>query len=93
MNWVSQIPLRRTADGHGCGGLQADCLPLHAAGDHSNGSTKTTLDRVISSYSPTIRALAYARKAATQRLEKTSQSILLAAMPHTPGNEIFLMLR
>ena len=32
-------------------------FPLHAAGDHSRGSCNTILDRVISSYSSSIRAL------------------------------------
>ena len=32
-------------------------FPLHAAGDHSRGSCNTVLDRVISSYSSSIRAL------------------------------------
>jgi len=43
-------------------------LPLHAAGHHhdiANGSAhpRTVLDRVISSYTATVRALAYARQA------------------------------
>ncbi|KAF8250274.1 hypothetical protein K440DRAFT_659708 [Wilcoxina mikolae CBS 423.85] len=36
--------------------------PFHAAGDHSRGSTRNTISRVISSYIPTIRALFYARQ-------------------------------
>jgi len=36
--------------------------PFHAAGDHSRGSTRNTISRVISSYIPIIRALLYARQ-------------------------------
>ncbi|MFG2075401.1 CHAT domain-containing protein [Nonomuraea maritima] len=38
-------------------------LPVHAAGHHRDGSARTALDRVISSYTTTIRALASARAA------------------------------
>ncbi len=41
-------------------------FPLHAAGYHSRGSTKTVLDRVISSYSSSIKGLIYGRKHPTQ---------------------------
>ncbi|MYX40196.1 hypothetical protein GTW59_03695, partial [Streptomyces sp. SID89] len=34
-------------------------LPLHAAGHHDG--RRSVLDRVVSSYTPTVRALAYAR--------------------------------
>ena len=57
-------------------------LPLHAAGYHrSAGRSRTVLDRVVSSYTPTLRALGYAR----QR-EGTSPpaSTLIVAMPSTP---------
>ncbi|KAF3147249.1 hypothetical protein TWF703_000089 [Orbilia oligospora] len=40
---------------------QLSLLPLHAAGRYSQGSTETTLDRVISSYSSSIKALIYSR--------------------------------
>jgi len=36
--------------------------PFHAAGDHSQGSTRNTLNQAISSYIPTIKALSYARQ-------------------------------
>ena len=55
--------------GHGCGGHPAallGLLPLHAAGYHTDppGSQgrRTVMDRVVSSYTPTIRALRYARQ-------------------------------
>jgi CHAT domain-containing protein len=42
-------------------------LPLHAAGYHSRGSNKTVLDRVISSYSSSVKALIYGRRKHVQR--------------------------
>ncbi|MFI6504798.1 CHAT domain-containing protein [Nonomuraea typhae] len=44
-------------------------LPLHAAGHHTDGSGRTVLDRVVSSTTPTVRALAHARAAAAQPAE------------------------
>ncbi|GAB7185618.1 CHAT domain-containing protein [Kitasatospora sp. Ki12] len=60
-------------------------LPLHAAGhhdQHDGASPRTVLDRVVSSYTPTIRALSRARTRTTtgRRSHK-----LIVAMPHTPG--------
>ncbi len=37
-------------------------LPLHAAGHHRAGDGRTALDRAVSSYTPTLRALAHARR-------------------------------
>jgi CHAT domain-containing protein len=57
-------------------------LPLHAAGYHRQRDGRTVIDRVISSYTPTIRALASARAhgSATQ-----PGSSLIVAMPGSPG--------
>ena len=38
-------------------------LPLHAAGYHRDGSGRTVLDRAVCSTTPTLRALAHARRA------------------------------
>jgi hypothetical protein len=61
-------------------------LPVHAAGDHlasaTGGSRPTVMDRVISSYTPTVRALGYARKHASAR---PPDKALIVAMPTTPG--------
>lgn len=55
-------------------------LPLHAAGDHrSSGRADTVMDRVISSYTPTIRALAHAR-----RDSSGTHSALVVAVPDAP---------
>jgi tetratricopeptide (TPR) repeat protein len=61
----------------------ASSLPFHAAGDHSVGSCSNTMSYVISSYTPTIRALKHARQRKTGAMEK--HSILLVSMPDTPG--------
>jgi hypothetical protein len=55
-------------------------LPLHAAGRHgSTDDTDTVLGRVVSSYTPTIRALAHARRAAS-----AARSTLIVAVPDAP---------
>ncbi|KAK6523194.1 hypothetical protein TWF694_006088 [Orbilia ellipsospora] len=63
-------------------------LPLHAAGYHTPPYSKATLDRVVSSYSTSIKSLLYARR--MQKLEKshkfTNSKALLVAMSRTPGN-------
>lgn len=60
-------------------------LPLHAAGHHDGGS-QTVMDRVISSYTPTVRALRHARRtASTERPESAPAQLLVVAMEHTPG--------
>ncbi|MDY7084005.1 MAG: CHAT domain-containing protein [Actinomycetota bacterium] len=57
-------------------------LPVHAAGDHSTAGA-AVLDRVISSYTPTLRALVEARNAAEQR-HAGAERMLFVGMPHTP---------
>ncbi|QBI53036.1 CHAT domain protein [Streptomonospora litoralis] len=62
-------------------------LPLHAAGHHSDPAghgRRTVMDRVVSSYTPTVRALAYSRRAADGVPAPTASS-LVVAMPTTPG--------
>ncbi|RPA96127.1 hypothetical protein L873DRAFT_1791755 [Choiromyces venosus 120613-1] len=69
--------------------------PFHAAGDHSRGSTRNTLGRVISTYIPTIKALSYARQkklqlfneyGASRSTERSGNAgLLLVPMPTTPG--------
>lgn len=57
-------------------------LPLHAAGHHrATPRTDTVLDRVISSYTPTIRALAHARG---QR--PAPASTVVVVVPDAPGS-------
>ncbi len=67
------------------GGLLS-LLPLHAAGYHTdsadNPHRRTVMDRVVSSYTPTVRALRYARERAPS---PTAVRSLIVAMPITPG--------
>src|SRR5262245_59927351 len=60
------------------GGLSV--LPLHAAGYH-DGAGRSVLDRVVSSYIPTIRALHHGRR----RPAPSRRAALAVAMPATPG--------
>ncbi|MER7468418.1 CHAT domain-containing protein [Streptomyces sp. NPDC097981] len=61
-------------------------LPLHAAGFHTEPAhgrhRRTVLDRVISSYTPTVRALRHART----RCPRPAGQSLIVAMPTTPGH-------
>jgi hypothetical protein len=65
-------------------------LPVHAAGYHQKSvsggeSPPSVLDRVVSSYTPTIRALRYARQQA--RKAAGAGRVLVVAMPVTPGQQ------
>lgn len=65
-------------------------LPLHGAGRHYANSQDTVLDRVISSYSPSFKALVYARQNAQQKgLTNAPGKALLISMRKTPGNSAF----
>ncbi|MEX0171108.1 CHAT domain-containing protein [Streptomyces sp. LMG1-1-1.1] len=69
-------------------------LPLHAAGHHGDSTDtaprradelgpRTVMDRVVSSYTPTVRALQYARDRAA--VPSPSGRLLAVALPQTPG--------
>ncbi|CAH0052259.1 unnamed protein product [Clonostachys solani] len=61
-------------------------FPLHAAGDHRKGDGNTTLDRVISSYSSTIKAIIHTRQQPSQEIPtKGTGRAVLIAMPQTVG--------
>ncbi|RPB06802.1 hypothetical protein P167DRAFT_462738, partial [Morchella conica CCBAS932] len=60
-------------------------MPFHAAGDHSPGSNRNTISRVVSSYIPTLKALAYARQRDEKKNLDSQHSILLVTMDTTPG--------
>ena len=64
-------------------------LPLHAAGRHDPASTagRSVLDRVISSYAPTLRALVEARAAASTARPDDEERLLLVTLPDTPGQQ------
>jgi tetratricopeptide (TPR) repeat protein len=57
-------------------------LPIHAAGYHGEPDGRSVLDRVISSYTPTIRALFAAR---TRTESSRLAQLLHIAIPDTPG--------
>ena len=62
-------------------------LPLHASGHHDDTTTahpqpRTVLDRVVSSYTTTVRGLSYAR---TQHPDPTADSTLIVAVTTAPG--------
>ena len=63
-------------------------FPLHAAGRHTNGAGETVLDRVMSSYSSSIKAIIHGRR--QQRdlggTPSAPAPALLVAMEHTPGS-------
>jgi CHAT domain-containing protein len=61
-------------------------MPFHAAGIHTNASQDNALSKVISSYTPSVKALGYARSQIkrTQTNQPTQDQILIALMPETP---------
>lgn len=61
-------------------------LPFHAAGKHSKGSVENVCSRVVSSYTPSIRALAFARQKVMQTRvpHKANGQLLMVTMPTTP---------
>ncbi|MER5982506.1 CHAT domain-containing protein [Streptomyces sp. NPDC001787] len=70
-------------------------FPLHAAGHHleapaEGAPRRTVMDRAVSSYTPTVRALAHARSLRAAQRAAAGESrgplrVLAIAMPHTPG--------
>ncbi len=65
------------------GGLLGN-LPIHAAGYHnSDPDARSVLDRVVSSYTVTLRALAYAGR--RTRVPANDSRALIVSMPTTPG--------
>ena len=64
-------------------------LPLHAAGHHDKtpGTPRTVIDRVVSSYTPTVRALLEARRPLDQQLTEASK-LLVVALTDTPGEPL-----
>jgi CHAT domain-containing protein len=68
-------------------------LPIHAAGHHAtsvDSVPETVLDWVVSSYTPTVRALIYARRyRSADGIEDSGRigdgGMMVVAMPDTPG--------
>ena len=63
-------------------------FPIHAAGRHTEHSDDTVIDRVMSSYSSTVKAIIYGRRRPAYSPSATDKA-LLVAMKDTPGqNEL-----
>ncbi|KAH8736878.1 CHAT domain-containing protein [Ilyonectria robusta] len=60
-------------------------FPLHAAGYHLRNSSETVLDRVVSSYSSSIRAMILGRRQTSVSVSSQAMA-LLVAMEDTPGS-------
>jgi hypothetical protein len=58
-------------------------LPIHAAGYHDSNPPRAAIDLVIPSYTPTVKALAYARERIA-KVQGTRQRLMLIGMPTTP---------
>jgi tetratricopeptide (TPR) repeat protein len=61
-------------------------FPLHAAGRHRNNCTETVLDRVISSYSTSIKSIIHGRRRNIAPSGPAPVQALLVAMQDTPGH-------
>ena len=62
-------------------------MPIHAAGYHNENPPRSALDRVVSSYIPTMKSLLYARQREAQSTTFLEQKVMLVIMPTTPGQE------
>ncbi|CAF3496330.1 unnamed protein product [Fusarium graminearum] len=61
-------------------------FPLHAAGYHLDDGLKTALDRVVSSYTPSMKTLIHSRRQRGSKLQAQhfKQNLVLVAMESTP---------
>lgn len=59
------------------------CFPLHAAGLHSDGFGATVLDRVMSSYSFSLKAMLYGRRVPHGQRSSLERAVLIS-MQNTP---------
>ncbi len=67
----------------------ATSFPFHSAGDSSAGPTESACYRLVSSYSPTIKALQHARRRVNIANSSCDylRKLLVITMPETPGAE------
>jgi hypothetical protein len=65
----------------------ASSYPFHAARDISAGPTENTFCRILSSYTPTVKALMHARERASTSGSSSERplKLLIVTMAHTPG--------
>lgn len=64
-------------------------LPIHAAGHHDieTSNPETAIDRIISSYTPTIKVMDYARERRAGTSGQRFQKAVIVGMPETPDHE------
>ena len=62
----------------------ASSMPFHGAGNHLSSSVKNVFNRAISSYTPSVKVLAYSRER-WRNNHVQEENVLLAAMPTTSG--------
>ncbi|QPC65791.1 hypothetical protein HYE67_008022 [Fusarium culmorum] len=60
-------------------------FPLHAAGYHADGSSEAVIERVMSSYSSSVKAIINGRRDTKTTRDVTEERSLLVAMETTPG--------
>ncbi|MGW3340362.1 CHAT domain-containing protein [Streptomyces sp. NPDC001009] len=66
-------------------------LPLHAAGHHDtrfDARPRTVIDRAVSSYTPTLRALAHAARPAAPGTAVTAVRVAAIGVPHIAGGPL-----
>jgi CHAT domain-containing protein/tetratricopeptide (TPR) repeat protein len=64
---------------------QLASFPIHAAGYHLAKDRKTALDRVVSSYSPSVKAFLQTKEQGVKRSDENAQvNVVLASMSTTP---------
>ncbi|KEF52907.1 uncharacterized protein A1O9_10813 [Exophiala aquamarina CBS 119918] len=71
------------------GGIMAQ-VPIHAAGDHSKGSTENTLSHVASSYVTTLKMLQFIRNKPQTLSREVEPKVLVVSMPSTPSHGVSL---
>lgn len=79
------------------GGGSMALVPLHAAGEHTLGSTENTLSHVTSSYAASLKVLQYSRSKLKPQffIENSGLSepeVAIMSMPSTPGGHKSLQL-
>ena len=67
----------------GCGLLTL--LPIHAAGYHNSNPPQSAIDRVISSYTPSVKSLVHCVEHVLNTRTLQTQKFLIIGMPKTPG--------
>jgi tetratricopeptide (TPR) repeat protein len=67
------------------GGGDMAILPLHAAGEHSPGSTENAFSHIISSFATTLRSLQFTRGRVPVVIPEEDFQVLIVSMPTTPG--------